>query len=750
MVLALVLGCSWKEADSTSMESAHVAPDHPQALLRNAGDAFMETDSSQEGHSLGHITPTRQTIREPSTLTDPPMSMDVDSGTAAFIAGLATGDTTEYAYFARVEPTAPNDSMGEYVYDALDAGTLNNNADYQALQASWAADRQSSLASDLAVASAAVTTAGGTLLEVGEYTAQLSFLADEPTIQAILTAAPFLELRIAQKETLRHAPITGSELRLATRTYDYVNTGADIDGDGTPEVFDGSGDHIVIWDVEPMDNEDHPGFFSSPPTMSSTPYASGPRLGYSWGCNVRTWSTNCDVGVSDSNVTTDFHGTAVAGVALGDLNAGQDSSVVLADRPHLSYQAPGLQFDFYHHLQLDSYASEDVSRSDRAARSIIEHIVSSPRGYHFSNHSYGSDWDDCDGKKVSRDYDDLFDGGVLAVVSAGNTGSSTTLCRVHKPADAFSTLAVAGSEDGVRFQNPSVWHDGSSTAGPGDRSIIDIMAPAYIDGLYYYLNERTAPNTGYTEDGVTTIGQLYQWPQLSNGEYCNNLDDNFDGNVDEGFLDEDGDGLADICSESPVLRGTSLAAPSVAGALSVYRQFYTSKYSRLIDDPGIALVNVLVRGDGLGIRTPTTATGYSHDVGAGNLEMWMTNTPALTPSWGWGTGRVCVRDGERLFLPITDNMPWDPEGLRVVAWWQDTPSKRDLIDLAVYRDGMLLVTDTSDDVKKRVMIGGSSLSTGVPYEFALVGRDIRGNESGCDNKEQLVYWAYMYADEAGF
>ena len=174
-----------------------------------------------------------------------------------------------------------------------------------------------------------------------------------------------------------------------------------------------------------------------------------------------------------------------------------------------------------------------------------------------------------------------------------------------------------------------------------------------------------------------------------------------------------------------------------------YREFYLNKYSRLIEDPGIAMVNALVRGDGRG----ATGIGLSTDLGAGILEMSMTHSPYLTPSWGWGTGRVCVRDNQDVLLPIRDDMPGDVERLRAVAWWYDQHNRRRHIDLAILEDGVVTGQDTSDDVKKRVHLRyGSEIEAGADYQLRLRGRDIRGSDPQCGSRQRLVYWAFLYAD----
>lgn len=129
----------------------------------------------------------------------------------------------------------------------------------------------------------------------------------------------------------------------------------------------------------------------------------------------------------------------------------------------------------------------------------------------------------------------------------------------------------------------------------------------------------------------------------------------------------------------------------------------------------------------------------------------MTNTPALTPSWGWGTGRVCVGDGEPVTIPIRGSMPADVEGLRVVAWWLDRPGRRDYIDLSVLENGSLVREDAgNNDVKKRVHLDRSELTPGAQYELVLFGDDVRERHPKCFGQSTVVYWAFLYADEPGF
>jgi hypothetical protein len=709
------------------------------------GDVIADFDNSDTGPSHYVGAAERLVLRSPSGLADPPLVTYMEAEDALFVAGLPSGDPTVYSYTARIRTTHFDPDFGHDVHLALLSGALNSDADYAALRQSWLTDREAKVAADLATAATLISAAGGTVLETGSLIPEIEFTADQTSLAAILASVQ-VEVLVTPGHVWSMHDLTenGTSLRLVTRTDAYsAPPGYDVDGDGNLDRFEGATQKLAIVELLRNYHPDHPGMFRVVPTG-----ALEDRVVERAACDQL--GRNC----SGFNVFGDdgFHPLAVASVAAGDLRGGQDATVISpADRDAGTFQAPS--------LKIGEFALQAIGLL-RTYRNALQEVSRSTQNYPVANLSWGvfpfASAERCLGKSaVAHMVGDLFESGVLPVVAAGNQLATSisapiTRCSLHDPADSFQALAVAGEVDGFRWlstTDPNIGSSNGESSWSG-RSGVGIMAPARYDGMYYFDRAKPSPNAGYSKQFVTPAGSVAHSTPLIAGEDCNNRDDDGDGLVDEGFPDDDGDGTPD-CAVADEIAGTSLSAPAVAGAALVYREFYLKKYSRLIDDPGIGYVNLLLRGDRFG--APSGVSGFSDVTGAGRLEMWMTQTPALTPSWGWGTGRVCVADGEQVTIKIRNGMPADVKGLRAVAWWSDQWDQRDQIDLSVLRNGTTAASDaTSLDVKRRVNLPPSDIVGGATYDLRLVGDDIRGRDPACGNREKLVYWGFLYADELGF
>jgi hypothetical protein len=712
--------------------------------LSYGGAYLADFDYSDTGPSSVVSSPERLAVRPKSGFLDPASAMYVDPETTSFIAGLPVGDPTLHIYTVRAWTTHLDEPFGHDIHVAIASGTLVTDADYQALRQTWATGRAAALGPDIAAARNAVVAAGATVLEEGTLLPYIVFEADQPAAAALLAGGSFDTLTWAAPHYESLAIPVGSDLRASTLTDWYSEVGTDLNGDGVTEYYRGQSSRVAVIEMLDMDSEGHPGFFSMAPISGGTT-PRGPRLVQAISCSVSSTGTNC--GTSVTHPTGDHpHGMWVSSVLLGDVSAGQDPTLPAGDWASASFQAPGASFDYY------AIGQSTDSRTERALRKVAETMVAGPSVYRYANMSLGANLsgraDSCKGKfGLSREVEDVFDGGVLPIVAAGN-GGDPGFCTVHSPGDSFGALTVAGTVEGTRWQDvdPEVGSSVGQTSIDG-RTLVDVAAPAKYDFVYHQDLAKPSPKPGYVDHGTTTQNEVDQVGAVA-GEFCNNRDDDGDGLVDEGWPDGDLSGLPDCSEDLADVIGTSLATPAVTGAALLYREFYLTKYSRLIEDPGIAMVNLLVRGD----RSAAPSTnGHNVGVGAGRLQMWMTNTPALTPSWGWGTGRVCVADGEEVTIPIRGSLPADVKGLRAVAWWKDTPGKRDFVDLAVLRNGAVVKQDSANaDVKKRVALTGSELTPSAQYELRLFGDDIRGRDECGSNQEKLVYWAFLYADEASF
>lgn len=134
--------------------------------------------------------------------------------------------------------------------------------------------------------------------------------------------------------------------------------------------------------------------------------------------------------------------------------------------------------------------------------------------------------------------------------------------------------------------------------------------------------------------------------------------------------------------------------------------------------------------------------------------MVLTDSVALSGSWRWGSGWTCVRHGlARRAAVITESLPSSVQELRAVAWYPNESGSRTYVDLELRSSvdpdelGTLVSQDTSDDVKKRVMVSSSGLTASAPYALWLRGRQVRTNDPVCGSRRQQVYYAYLYRSD---
>ena len=390
-----------------------------------------------------------------------------------------------------------------------------------------------------------------------------------------------------------------------------------------------------------------------------------------------------------------FHATAAAGSVFGDYTDGQDAAMANAtDRIRRS--APGREGKAY------LYKVNSTTVSSRVA---FEHLVDrSPRPSIVSYSIPFSNGDtQCKGEdSLSRDVDELlYENGILLFVAAGNSGGTSTDCRIWSPAAAAGAFAVGGWGTSYSYANActarsqpmnasSSW-GGNATEGKG-RSIIGV-AGSYMQSLR---------------------------PTNS----CDTCFGNF--------------------------AGTSVATPSVSGAAVDFIDMYKNELDDLIDDPGVLTAWMLLSGDRSKDGGKLTAN-FDKRWGAGRLRLRMLNGPGMDAPWYYASGWTCVDDNEEVFLSIAggDVLSSDIDAARAVIWWYDrrleNGTKIDDVDLAWVRsDGTTLVNSVSgNDNRERVHLSGAGNKA---LSLKLTGFDVTADDAGCGSNSMKVFFAALLED----
>ena len=405
--------------------------------------------------------------------------------------------------------------------------------------------------------------------------------------------------------------------------------------------------------------------------------------------------SSCSIKNSWTNAEQTFHATAAAGSVFGDYTDGQDAALADAEQ-RIERSAPGREAKAYLYKVNSTTASSRVAFEHLVDRSPQPSIVS--YSIPFSNGDTQCKGED----SLSRDVDELlYENGVLLFVAAGNSGGTSTDCRIWSPAAAAGAFAVGGWGTSFSYDdacdarsqpmNPSSSWGGNATEGKG-RTIIGVA------GSY---NQAKRPTNA-----------------------CDNCWGNFN--------------------------GTSVATPSIAGAAVDFIDMYKNELDDLIDDPGVLTAWMLLSGDRAKDGGKLT-TNFDKRWGAGRARLRMLNGPGMDAPWYYVSGWTCVDDNQEVFVSIAGGavLSSDINVARAVIWWYDhrleDGTKIDDLDLAWVRaDGTTLVNSVSgNDNRERVHLSGAGNKS---LSLKISGFQVTADDAGCGNNSMKVFIAALLED----
>ena len=431
---------------------------------------------------------------------------------------------------------------------------------------------------------------------------------------------------------------------------------------------------------------DHVGFTSDSSGTS--------RIKETWSCTPSV----CTANPTDWNPPDGIHGTQTLGALLQDFRDGQQSGFSTTAQRRRSATAGEAAAYLFEYTGTNSYIPF-VQKV--IGRSPISMLVESQAGSS----------DDCDGEEiVDIVANAVYDAGIPYFISAGNSGGSSSDCRVGAPGAAIGLFTVASYDQGaignacdtetgpIRFD--ASW--GGATTGTQNgydegkgRSIIDITGA--------WLHDEIA-----TSASTTAVGQF---------------------------------------------AGTSAANPSVASvAIGVIDMFKTHVGTNFIDNPGVLYAWMLNMADRASSASSSKMTSrFDHRMGAGRLGARFLSPEGMDAPWRWGHYSLCVGDGGVANINI-GTLNGDTESFRAVAWWYDTNHEVsgagiDDVDLRLVDldTGLPIRTSTdSFDNKERVFhgaVGGRTL------QLQVIGSDVEADNTGCGTNRMKVYVTYLAEDD---
>ncbi len=403
------------------------------------------------------------------------------------------------------------------------------------------------------------------------------------------------------------------------------------------------------------------------------------------------------------------HGTSVAGIVAGDLTAGQDPNwpgTYTTDQRNRSGHA--------RRAALYLWNAQDDDLIDNALDDIAYY---NPHIVNMSIEYTGID-SQCTGEdSLSRDANDLYEGGIPLLFAAGNNWhDDADDCRVDSPGSAIGVFVIANHRGGdteweVRHGDTHLTSSrgGTNIEGKG-RTVVDISAPGCRLHLYDI------------SDGYQTI------------ERC----------------------------------GTSFATPTVTAGAALHMDFYKHRYnSSAVEDPGVLYTHLLLMGDRAEEGTPNNQPDSDFDslYGAGRFKMRRLDEYGIDSPGDFGSQTSCVADGYTVYYPINGGaaLPAATDVIKAVLFWYDYRHENGTaIDnlnlnlqecvnigggLCIWQTLNLLRSVSPTEEKERVFLSGAL--GGRKFRLAVTGADVTSyNEAGCSGNAMRFHLAWLYEDSA--
>ncbi len=437
----------------------------------------------------------------------------------------------------------------------------------------------------------------------------------------------------------------------------------------------------------------HNTFLDSPSTSD--------RIRWSYECT----STSC---ATESWSASDYsqHATSSLSGVIGDLTDGQDANfTTTTSRERRSSAAKEGRAYVY-----------EVNSSETESRVAYDNLVD--RATKPWVVSYSIPWEgqqDCTGETTAeKDVDDeLYENGVLMIAAAGNSGQSSSDCRVWSPGSAAGAFTVAGFGGNSSYTDECIHRDVGLKSNSSSGGCFSSTSASCLD-----------EGKGRS---IIDIAGSYRMRQRA---------------------DKDGDQTYFTNSD-----GTSIAAPMVAGAAMAFIDMWKNEHSNFIDwNPGYLAAWMLQMGDRARNSGGTMGARFDHYFGAGRLQMRTINNEGMDGPWYWASGSTCVDDGETVEIPLNNGNPLSSstDDLHAVIWWYDRNLENgdiDDIDLALDQTNGGGYWSSSDayDNKERINagnVGGRSLT------LKIIGDDVTADNEGCGGNSMKVYYTVLAEDDA--
>jgi hypothetical protein len=405
------------------------------------------------------------------------------------------------------------------------------------------------------------------------------------------------------------------------------------------------------------------------------------------------------------------HPTACTGLILGDLRDGQDANInAHATRVARSGYAGEAWGRIYAGLS-------DTGRWALALQDAVSGFPVTP----LINSSNGGNWDipGCLGRTTfDHAVNDAFEDGLLVVWAGGNQyGHDDDTCTVEGP------KAIGAFKVGT-YGN-SAWENAN-----------DIRTAAISEG-----------------DGQATYGSPRGGVSWNEGRNRTILDITGYGNYSTMFSKGGGYGFQSIGG------ATSQSTATTTGQAADFVHWFKTTYGS-VPGPGVLHAALLLMGDRQG-ESGLLTSKFSNLWGAGRMRMRKLDPAGMDSPYGFGLGSVCVNDGQHVFLPLLQGLPFldSIDVIKVALYWFDRrvenapPSgvdKPDDIDLRVERStlsGWTTLGYSADayDYKERVRVTPAS---GWRHRVKISGYNVTSDDAGCGTNSMKVYYAYFYEDSA--